>query len=397
MQAELYTKALGQLMSYVEREEFKGYDPYDTLNSPFKFSKLGKWPPVIATQIQKRNWINIRPLLGIKKEYNPKAIGLFLYGYCLLQQHDKSKDHSRQISFCFNYLKQNYSKGYSGFCWGYNFDWASPKKYVKAFHSNVVVTAFVAKGLFAYFQLTKDAEARKMLEGACEFILKDLHRTGTAEGICFSYTTLEKDCCYNASLLAATVLSQVYTLNGNEELKTLATQAMDLVVSKQFDNGKWNYSCDPVSGMEREQIDFHQGYVIDALFEIARNCNIYEEKYKEAIRKGAAFYRKEQFFENGRSKWRIPKEYPVEIHNQSQGIITFNRLSDKSYGAFAETIAKWTIENMQDKKGFFYYRKLRLITNKIPYMRWAQAWMFVALVELTVLPAEEKFYFPKTD
>jgi hypothetical protein len=45
----------------------------------------------------------------------------------------------------------------------------------------------------------------------------------------------------------------------------------------------------------------------------------------------------------------------------------------------AERIADWAIENMQDETGYFYYQKTKLFTNKIPYIRWSQAWMFYAL------------------
>jgi hypothetical protein len=45
----------------------------------------------------------------------------------------------------------------------------------------------------------------------------------------------------------------------------------------------------------------------------------------------------------------------------------------------ARKIAKWAIENIQDKNGYFYYQKTRFYTNKISYIRWSQAWMFYAL------------------
>jgi hypothetical protein len=54
------------------------------------------------------------------------------------------------------------------------------------------------------------------------------------------------------------------------------------------------------------------------------------------------------------------------------------------YLNFSKIIANWTITEMQDKKGFFYYRKLKTYTNKISFMRWGQAWMFVALTELMI-------------
>lgn len=393
MDTVLLTDSFNKLKNYIEREEFKGYDPYDTLTSPVKFKVFGKWPPIIATQLQKRNPINIRPMLGIKKQYNPKAIGLLLYSYCLIQERDPSKDQSKQIAFLFNYLKNNYSRGFSGYCWGYNFDWAGSKKYLNAFSPNIVVTAFVAKGILRYYQLTKDAEALKILESIPDFIQKDLGRTENENGICFSYTTIALECCYNASLHAATVLSQVYSINKNEICKTLALKAVDFVVNKQFPDGHWNYSIDPATGKERKQIDFHQGYNIDCIVEITRNCEVKSDAYNKAIEKGTEYYKTEQFFSNGRSKWRLPDNYPVEIHNQSQGIITFNRMGkwDKNCAQFSETIARWTIKHMQDKKGYFYYRKLRFFTNKVSYMRWSQAWMFLALTELLFLPENEKY------
>lgn len=36
---------------------------------------------------------------------------------------------------------------------------------------------------------------------------------------------------------------------------------------------------------------------------------------------------------------------------------------------------------MQDPKGYFYYQLKKNFNSKIPYMRWAQAWMFYAFTE----------------
>lgn len=60
----------------------------------------------------------------------------------------------------------------------------------------------------------------------------------------------------------------------------------------------------------------------------------------------------------------------------------FQASLDDRYLRFAVTIADWTINNMQDEEGFFYYRKNKFYINKIPYMRWSQAWMMLALSNL---------------
>ena len=45
----------------------------------------------------------------------------------------------------------------------------------------------------------------------------------------------------------------------------------------------------------------------------------------------------------------------------------------------AKQIAAWSLANLRDARGFFYYQKRRFFTVKIPYMRWSQAWMLYAL------------------
>ena len=161
---------------------------------------------------------------------------------------------------------------------------------------------------------------------------------------------------------------------------------MDYVVHKQHPDGHWNYSINE-AGVERQQIDFHQGYILDCMKEVLALLDAKNDDYTLAIHRGMEFYHTAQFFKNGQAKWRLPKVYPVEIHNQSQGIISFSK--EQKYEPFARTIALWTIKHMQHKKGFFYYRKYRMHTHKISYMRWSQAWMFVALTELVISNKKE--------
>jgi len=112
----MISQSLEKLRAYIESERFKGYDLYDTLNSWVPFHWLGKWGPILAIQFQKRNPINIRPFLGIKKDYNPKEMGLFLQAYSILYAKTNKKEYLDKANFFFEWLKENYSKGYSGYC-----------------------------------------------------------------------------------------------------------------------------------------------------------------------------------------------------------------------------------------------------------------------------------------
>jgi len=45
-------------------------------------------------------------------------------------------------------------------------------------------------------------------------------------------------------------------------------------------------------------------------------------------------------------------------------------------------VARWTIANMQDPDGHFYYRIYPLMKAKTPMLHWAQATLFKALAVL---------------
>ena len=128
------TNSINQVKLYCENEKFKGWDPYDGLNSlVFKLLKINKIPTFRWVWIQffKRFPFNMRKFFLIKKGYNPKAIALILSAYCNLykissdnsQQFGKKKDLYDRIIELTNLLLSIRSSGYSGDCWGYNFDW----------------------------------------------------------------------------------------------------------------------------------------------------------------------------------------------------------------------------------------------------------------------------------
>ena len=60
--------------------------------------------------------------------------------------------------------------------------------------------------------------------------------------------------------------------------------------------------------------------------------------------------------------------------------MTLHRLHKfEQYEGLAEKVLNWTIDNMQDPKGYFYYQLKKGISSKIPYMRWSNAFMFYAM------------------
>jgi hypothetical protein len=368
------------LRKYIEDEEFKGYDPYDLLNSRIKFSKLGHKFCFYATQIHKRNPINIRKLVLIKKTTNPKTLGILLSAYSFLYKVENKEEYLIKMKEIYKVIISVSTKGFSGFCWGLDYDYANSIEILPAYSPSIVVTSIVCSGIFEYYLITKDEDALSTLISASEFALKDLDRTYENETVCFSYTTTKTDVTYNANGFCADLLSKVYYLTNEEEYLILAKSATDFNINHQHADGRWNYSKSK-DGIEKEQVDFHQGYILDSLNNFIQYSGIKSKKYDGALQKGLDFYFQNQFNEDGKSLWRIPKEWPVDIHNQAQGIISFSELSyiDDKYYYFASKVLDWSIKNMLSDDKVFYYRKYKNFNNKISYIRWSQAWMFLAI------------------
>lgn len=377
-------KVINDLSTYIEKEDFKGWDPYDYLSSWFPFRWFGKMVQAIAVQAGKLMPVNLRPIFGIKKEYNPKGLSLMLQAYCILYKETKEE---KYLQIAHNLFRQIMTmKNDSDYlCWGYNFTWANPHHVHPPFTPSVVVEAFVGFGIFSYYEMTGSEEAKYALIKMTDFFHDCLIWTKTESGLSVSYTKEEKSYCYNASILGASILARIYSITNDIRLKEEIKGLTSFVLSHQKEDGHWEYSYNPETGKEYSQIDFHQGFIIDALADVDKYCPLDISKdIKIAIRKGLDYYRKVQFNGEGISLWRVPKQYPVEIHNQAQGIITFSEFSseDNDFLEFANTIAQWTIYNMKSSKGYFYYRKYKYYTIRIPYMRWSQAWMLLALCTL---------------
>ncbi len=378
-----FADALERVLGYAEARGFAGPDPYDLLASPLPLRSL---PPVVSfalTQLHKRNPFSLRRALKIPPVLMPKAAGLFLKAYAL--RHGQTGVYGAQMTELFDWIVEHSVETEHGWSWGLPYAYSSLTKFQSPNTPSAVVTAFIHDGVCEYLRVTGDERARAVIEAATAFIIHDLPRTERDDGLCFSYTPIQRDECFNANALVARLLAQTYAVTGDEHLRDLARRSVDYTLARQQPEGFWNYRIKS-DGTEKRQIDFHQGFILDSLMDYAAATGDDDPALRDAIKRGARFYRDEQFTADGRALWRWPKAWPADIHNQAQGIITFSKLGDLDTAA---RIAAWTLDHMRDADGAFIYRRGRLIQNQVRHMRWGQAWMALALAELLVALAAE--------
>ncbi|MFD1017000.1 delta-aminolevulinic acid dehydratase [Winogradskyella rapida] len=367
------------LRKYCEKETFKGWDPYDGLNSwVIQKTPLGKsrFFRLAWIQLFKRNPINLRPIFGITKDYNPKGLGLFLMGYCNLYKKDPNTTYLEKIIFLAEKIIKLQTKGYSGACWGYNFDWQARAFFQPKYTPTVVATTFIADALIEAYEITKNDSYLDVAISASKFVLNDLNRSYNDEGdFTFSYSPIDKTQVYNAGLLGAKLLSLVYKYTKDENLLVCAKSVASYVCKKQNEDGSWAYGTLPF----HQWIDnFHTGYNLECL-------KIYQDvsddfTFSSHIDKGMNYYLNTFFTEDGMSKYYNNQTYPIDVHAPAQLVVTLfrNHKIDQNK-ELVHRVLQWTIDNMQTRKGYFIYQKRKLVSSKIPYIRWAQGWMFYAL------------------
>jgi len=378
-----------KLIAYCKKEQYMGWDPYDGLNSKvFQYTPLKKlgFVRLLWIQLFKRNPINFRPLLLIPKQHNAKGIALFLNAYCnlyklqeeiLLDLDLSKKECLSEIDKLTELLISLKSVEYSNSSWGYNFAWQARLLFLFPKGTpTVVATSYAAHALSNVYEITKNKLILKEIISCGDFILNNLNRTKKKRGFLFSYSPLNgNNTVYNASLLGSKTLSFCYKYTREEKYKTAAQQSVFACIDKQNEDGSWFYGELDVQNW----IDsFHTGYNLDALAYYSINCN--DDTVKDVISKGLDYYVNNFFLDDGTPKYYHDNIYPIDIHSPAQLFVTLSTLEKyEEYKDLCNKVMIWTLDNMQDEEGYFYYQKKKYFTSKIPYMRWSQAFMMNAM------------------
>lgn len=208
----VHLPSLDCLQAHIEAADFKGYDPYDALNSPVlrALSFRQKFVRIAFIQLLKRLPVNLRTLLLVKKDYNPKGLGLLLWGYAKLYAREKYPRYLERIDRLLDLLEGLKSPGCSGNGWGYNFDWQSRAFFVPKYTPTVVNSSFIGHALLDAWQMTGNERALEMALPIGDFILRDLNRHEEDGTVCFSYTPLDRYFVHNANLMAASLLIRLF-------------------------------------------------------------------------------------------------------------------------------------------------------------------------------------------
>jgi hypothetical protein len=376
-------KSVRLLESWIRKNGYAGYDPYDIRESPF-LRKIEKIKSVrrFVHAIELLNPLLFRRIFHIKKKIYAKGMGLFADAYLNLFEITGQNQYRLNSEECISWLSKNYLKGYSGRCWGYPFDWRSKVLIPKNTPSGVV-TSIVGNAYWNFYKSTNNRKYLNACEEICLFFIADLNIDKIGKNkICFSYTPIDNFHVNNANLFVAEFLLRVGNEINNPDFIDKGLAGINYTLSEQNNDGSFFYWGKDQYG-ENTIDHYHTGFELRSLYSAWQLTG--ERRILDAVKRYYDFYLIHMFLDNRIPKITPHRLNPVDIHSCAEAILCNTLLSNKfSEGIlFLKNSVNWTIKNMQEKNGSFIYRlfilhgiKLRVV---IPYIRWGQAWMLNAL------------------
>ena len=376
---EIVFRALKKVERWVEEHGYEAYEPFDGLSSPLRTLTLRtELLERFLQQAVRQCPFNLRPLVGVRPLPSTKGRGYMAAGYLRMYALTGSVDYRDRAVRMLDWLVLHKSPKFEEYSWANHFDYTSRGGHYSKHESIIVWTSLVGQAFVDAFELLGDRKYLDVAESACRWILA-LPMEHTQTGICISYHNLGQNSVHNASMLGAAFLARTWRHSRTPEYLRLASAAMEYSCTRQLPNGAWWYGEAP----KYHWIDnFHTGYNLDSLKCYMDSTG--DQTYVPNLRRGFEYYVANFFEATGRPRYYHDRAQPIDIQCASQSIETLTKFSADYDGAMplAFRVAKWTIENMQDPAGYFYYRRYPLVIAKAPMLHWGQATMYHSLSTL---------------
>jgi hypothetical protein len=374
-------ESIVRLSKWLEENDYRGYDTFDGLSARFlrPFTFETKVLRIVLQQSVRRFPVNLRPALGITREQSSKGMAFLARGFIRLHQSTGDPAWAEKAEMALRWLIDKQSKGYSGACWGNHFDYQSRGFYLPKGVPTIVWTSLIGHALLDGYEHFEKDQYLQIAVSACEHILRDYDRYPYGEGLCISYVPGINNQVHNANTLGASLLARTYSHTHNQSYRELAQKALQYTADHQRSDGSWYYGEDGCHWVD----NFHTGYVLDC-FKRYFECSG-DDRFTATMNRGYEFWKNTFFLPDGTPRYYDYKTLPIDIQCSSQAIDTLVYFSDRDAESLslAMRVAQWTIEHMQDRSGYFYYRRYsRRLVNKTPTLHWGQATMLCAMAGL---------------
>lgn len=371
-----FDDAFQRVYRYCRECGYQGWDTFDGLSSQlFRNSPLYRMPlaRLAWCELFRGSPVNLRRAARVPQGDHAKGLALFASGLVARGEHGEARD-------LLTRLESLACPGSRGTSWGENFDRQFRHGLTPAGIPDSVTTVFVANAMLDYHEAVGAHDLLDMAAQACRFILGDLVLYEDGTTMCMGYLPGDAARVHNVNMLAATLLARVARLTSNRAYLEKSRKAMRYSVKAMRPDYSWAYG----EGRLQQFTDsVHTGFNLVSIKRWMEHAQ--EMTWEKELRKAYRYYLDHFWLEDGCPRYYHDAVYPIDVHCSAQGIVTCLELAGEHPDSLplARRIARWAVDNMQDDSGYFYYQKRRAFTNRIPYMRRSQAWMFYALSRLT--------------
>lgn len=263
--------------------DLSSYDPYDIWKTKmgmkvkslyYKNKLLGAMPAFVLSFWDM--FLNNKSRTGYQKQEYPMVRALAAKSLLNLYEVSRNESYLTMAREHFGWLIQNYSKGYSGFCWGHNMTWVSKNGVYAADTPFITTTPYVLEGLVQYQKITNDNRYHHVVVSIFDFISKDLQKhIDNAEILSLSYApVIEPRVVINANSYALYSLSMLQSVIPEKSLiiKNDALRLYKFIVTTQNEDGSWWYYDDNMKG---NFIDcFHTCFILKNLIKASGYMNL---------------------------------------------------------------------------------------------------------------------------
>lgn len=388
---QLVLRAIQNLLEWIKANGFDSYDQYDLWSTRLgKFAKKTYYEnrffgtPLVAPLVLTDTLFPSARRLFVRRNRVPIADAHLIMGFVNMYDLTSDGSYLEKAHSIADDLLNSSIPGYSGYCWGYPFDWQTNRGLWERNTPLITTTPYCFEAFLRLYDATHEDSYLDIAESSLAFALNDLNESEYSRDLAAcSYSPIDASKVINANAYRSFMLLEGYKRFVNRQAKEIAIRNINFVLESQRDDGSWLYA---VENRQDAFVDnLHTCFVLKNLFKA--NLIFHDERIEASIEKGYRYYRDRLFYEDG-----TPKPFAelhgfspakVEMYDFAEGISLGVLLKDSIEGAFEK--ASHLVNKLlqyQTKHGYFVTRVGPLgIKNRVPYLRWPQSQLFFALTQ----------------
>lgn len=338
---EALVAAARRAFEIAERLDWKSYDPFDVLLSPYarRLQVRSQFAARGLVQIGKRSGCRLRRLLKVPRHEEPKALADFLRAAVILAQtgEEWANEHVAELSHRLRLRAVTTSPGRG---WGLEFPYASRFGTIQRGAPNIYTTTTACQALLDDYDLTRRGGALEAARDGSAFILDGLGTFEHGGRQWLRYVSGLGDPIVNVQASGASLFARIGARLDDRRMLRAADTAAETVLASQRSDGSWPYSVD---GRAHFVDGFHTGFTLQGLAEYASVRTAGIPEIESALRVGFAYFKQHLITPDGLPRGFADGRVSLDGQNLGQCIQTLIACSDDAATDTRNAARLWRI------------------------------------------------------